>query len=152
MIVAEVRDSARSSQMQSEVDDRYQHQQRWQERVDEELDAGADAALSAPNADYEIHRDQHYFPRHVEQKEIARHEYAEHAAGQNQQQRVIAAHLGTNAGPASERRQRHDERRQKDHHQRDSVDPERKAGPPARYPRLVDRGLPTSVSWIVGPP
>ena len=108
--------------MQSEIDDGHQHQQRRQERVNKELDAGVDPSLATPDADYEVHRHQHHFPCHIEEEEIARHEYAEHAAGENQQQRVIAAHFSADARPASERRQWHDEGRQQNHHQRDSID------------------------------
>ena len=72
-----------------QVDDGDEHQQRAEHRVDEELEARVDAALAAPDADDEIHRDEHDLPHHVEQEEIARQEDAEHSRGQHEEQRVV---------------------------------------------------------------
>ena len=153
MIVAEVRRCARSvAQMQTEIDDRHQHQERWQEGVDEELDAGVDAPFPAPYADDKVHRHQHHFPHHVEQEKIAREEHANHAAAENQEQRVVAADLGANARPAAKDRQRHDEGGQQHHHQGDAIDAQRKANPPRGNPGLVDRSLPALVRWVERPP
>src|SRR5271166_6020334 len=44
-----------------------QHQHRAEQRVEEELERGIDAALPAPDADDQVHRDQHGLEEHIEQ-------------------------------------------------------------------------------------
>ena len=63
-----------------------------EQRVEEELDGGILAARPAPDADEEVHRQQHHFPEDVEQEEVQRQERAEHARFQEQEEHAVAAH------------------------------------------------------------
>jgi hypothetical protein len=72
-------EAPRAVRLVGDDQDRDQHEQRAGHGEDEELHRGVDPALSAPDADQEIHRDQHRLPEHVEQEEIERREGAEHA-------------------------------------------------------------------------
>ena len=60
------------------------------QRVEEELDGGVLAARAAPDADQEVHRQEHHFPEDVEQEEVERDEDAHHAGLQQQEQDEVA--------------------------------------------------------------
>ena len=69
----------------AERDRRGQHQQRADERVDHELRGGAHAVAAAPAADQEVERHQHQVEEDDEQRQVLRHERAEHGGlGQRQ--------------------------------------------------------------------
>ena len=70
-----------------EPDDRHQHQDRAEHGVQNEFQRGVDAPLVAPDADQEIHRDQHHFPEQEEEEQVERDEDADHAGFQHQQAR-----------------------------------------------------------------
>ena len=70
-----------------------QHQHAADQRVQEELDRRIFAPRPAPDADQEVHRQQHDFPEHVEQEEIERHEHAQHARFQQQEQNAVGFHV-----------------------------------------------------------
>ena len=72
-----------------EGQDAEQHQHRADQGVKEELDRRVELPRPAPDADQEVHRDQHHFPEDVEQEEVERHEDADHAGLQQQQQDVV---------------------------------------------------------------
>jgi DNA integrity scanning protein DisA with diadenylate cyclase activity len=55
------------------------NQHRTSQRVQEKLDGGVQPAIAAPNADQEVHRHKHNFPKNIKKKEVQRHEHAEHA-------------------------------------------------------------------------
>jgi hypothetical protein len=63
-----------------------------QERVQEELDGGVLAARPAPDADQEVHRQEHHFPEDVEEEEVQRQERPQHARFQDQEQGAVALH------------------------------------------------------------
>ena len=65
----------------------------------------------APDADQEVHRQQHHFPEHVEQEEVERQEDAEHARFQQQEQDAVGLHVLLDR-PAGAHRQHADERGQ----------------------------------------
>ena len=65
--------------LEVEGQDAEQHQHAAGQGVEEELDGGVELSRAAPDADDEVHRHQHEFPEDVEQEEIERHEYADHA-------------------------------------------------------------------------
>src|SRR5262249_54271428 len=64
-----------------------------QQRVQEELDGGIFALRPPPDADEEVHRQQHDLPKDVEEEEIQGQERADHACFQEQKQHQIAAHV-----------------------------------------------------------
>ena len=106
----------------------------------------------APDPDDEVHRDEHGLPHHVEQEEVERHEDAEHAGREHEQQRVVRARLAADGGAAAERREQHDEGREQHHHQRDAVEAEREADAPRRDPPVVEALLPAVERRVEGPP
>jgi hypothetical protein len=55
-----------------------------QERKEEELDSRILPARAAPNADQEVHGQQHHFPKHIKQEEIQGEKRPDHARFQNQ--------------------------------------------------------------------
>ena len=59
--------------------------------VEEELDGRVLAARPAPDADEEVHRQEHHLPEDVEEEEVEREERAEHARFQHQKQDAISA-------------------------------------------------------------
>ncbi len=61
-----------------------QHQQAAGHGVEEELDRRVDPPLAAPDADQEVHRDQHDLPEDVEEEEVVGDQGAEHAGGEQQ--------------------------------------------------------------------
>ncbi len=69
--------------------DRKQHQHRTKQSVEEELDGGVKFTRTAPDADQQVHGNQHRFPEHKEEKEIERHEDAQHTGLQHQEPDVV---------------------------------------------------------------
>ena len=90
--------------------DAQQHQHRTDQGVDHELDRGVDAARTAPDADDEVHRHQHGFPEDEEQQEIERHEDAQHAGLQQEEERVVFLQPVLNGGPTGQDGEEADER------------------------------------------
>ncbi len=85
--------------------DREQHQHRTSQRIEEKFDGRVEAAFAAPDSDEEVHRDEHHFPENVKEDEIERHENAEHAGLEEQQQDVVFLFAFLNCGPRRENRQ-----------------------------------------------
>ena len=110
--------------MEVQEQDAEQHQHRTSQRVEEELDGGVELARAAPDADQQVHRDQHRFPEHEEQEEIERHEDAQHAGLQNQKPDVVFLHALLDRGPRREDRDPSQQRGQHDQQERDAVDAE----------------------------
>ena len=79
-----------------------QHEHRAGQGVEEELEGGIDPARAAPDADDEVHRDQHTFEEDVEDHEIQRAEHADHHGFQHQEGEHEFAHPGLDAFPAGE--------------------------------------------------
>ena len=112
-----------SSQVAVEVQhqDGDQHQHAAEQRVQEELDRRVFAPRAAPDADQEVHRQQHHFPEHVEQEEVERQEDAQHARFQQQEQDAVGLDVLVDR-PARAHRQHADERRQHDQRKADAVE------------------------------
>ncbi len=70
-----------------EPQDRHQHQDRAEHCVQHEFQRGIDAPPVSPDADQEIHRDQHHFPEQEEQEQVERNEDADHSGFENEQAR-----------------------------------------------------------------
>ncbi len=88
--------------------------------VEEELDGGVLAARPAPDADEEVHRQQHHFPEDVKQEEVERQERAQHAGFEDQKQDAVAAHELVDL-PAGDHRQKTQGRGQQDEGHADAV-------------------------------
>src|ERR1700733_5951141 len=84
---------------------REEHQHRAGQGVEEKLDRSIEAALAAPNADQEIHGNEHHFPENVKEDEVERHENAEHAGLQQEKQDVIFFFAFLDGRPGRENRE-----------------------------------------------
>ncbi len=120
--------------MEVQEQDAQQHQHRAEQRVQEELDRRVELARAAPDADQQVHRDQHGFPENEEEEEIERHEDAQHAGLQHQKPDVVFLHAILDRGPRGEDRDPAQQRGQHDQQERNAVDAEDVAG--------ADRGDP----------
>ena len=120
--------------------DRQQHQDAAQQRVQEELDRRVLPPRPAPDADEEIHRQQHHLPEHVEQEEVERHEHAEHARHEQQKEDVVGLHVLRDR-PARRRRQHRQERGEHDERETDAVHAQQVLDPEGLDPRQLDDGL-----------
>ena len=108
-----------------EVQDRDQHQQRPDHREQYELDSGVNLAPVSPDADQEVHRDQHHFPEHVEQEQIDREQRAEQAGLEHQHEETeLARTLLDIAAAGIEKRQSNQDSRQQDQKQANAVNTE----------------------------
>ena len=70
-----------------EGDHRQQHQHAAEECIQEKLDGCILTPRTTPDADEEVHREEHHFPEDVEQEEVQRHEDAHHARIEKQEER-----------------------------------------------------------------
>ena len=102
--------------------DSQQHQDGAGQRVQKELDGGIELARPAPDADDEVHRNQHDFPEHVEEEEVERHENAQHAHLQQQEHGVVFRHALLNGCPRREHGDKAQHRGQHDQQEADAVD------------------------------
>ena len=66
------------------VENRKEHQQTADHREDEELQGGIDPFLATPDANDEIHRDQHRLVEEVEENQIESEEGTDHAGLEQQ--------------------------------------------------------------------
>ena len=84
--------ACRAVQVAGEVEHQQgdEHQHAADQGEEEELDGGVLPPRAAPDADEEVHRQQHHFPEHVEEEEVQGHEDAQHA-------RFQAAETGCNS-------------------------------------------------------
>jgi hypothetical protein len=98
---------------QVQPDHHQQDAHRADEGVDEELDGGVLAPGAAPDADEEVHGQQHELEEQEEQEEVQRHETAHHAGAQQQVQRRVAFYpppdgvRGDGSGKQHQGRQQH---------------------------------------------
>lgn len=124
-----------------------EHQHTTQQRVQEELDGRVLATRSTPDADQEVHRQQHDFPEDIEEEEVERHEDAEHAGLEQQEQHQIAAN-GFGDAPRGHHRQHADQRGEQDERQADAVDSQAIVHVPVADPRLGDAQLDRRVGRV----
>ena len=105
-----------------QADDGDQHQHAAGHRVEDELDRGVDALVVAPDADQEVHRDQHEVPEDVEEEEVERAEDADHRRLEQQHEDRELLDLLLDALPRRQQRDRRQEAGQHEQHQAEAVD------------------------------
>ena len=130
--------------------DAEQHHDAADQGVQEELDGRVEPAVAAPDADQEVHRDQHHLPEQEEQQEVERHEGADHPGLEEEQEDVVLLHP---LGDRRPRRQDGDDahqRRQQDHQRREAVHAEVVPGADRRDPRRALHELVRRVGDVVG--
>ena len=120
-----------------EGDDREQHEDRADQGVEEELDGRVQLARAAPDADQEVHRDEHHFPEDVEEEEVEGAEDAHHPGLEQEEERVVLLLALRDGREARVDRDEGQERRQKDQERGDAVHPERVARAERRDPLEV---------------
>ena len=96
-------------------EDAEEHQHAADQRVDHELDGGIAAPRTAPDADDEVHGHQHGLPEDEEEQKIQRHEDAQHAGLQEQEEGVVFLQPVFNGVPTRKNCQHADDGGQ--HHQ-----------------------------------
>ena len=104
-----------------EPNDADEHQDRASHRVEDEFDGGVNAAVVAPDADEQVHRDEHHFPEEEEEEKVEREEDAYDADFQKQDgdEKFFDALL--DAAPRTEDGDDGKERRQDDEEHADAV-------------------------------
>ena len=118
-----------------EREDTEQHHHAADQRIQEELDGRVQTAIAAPDADEEVHRDEHHFPEQEEQQEVERHEGAEHPRLQHEQEDVELLHTIGNRGPRGQHGDRSHHRRQQNQQDAEAVDAEEVFRPDRGNPR-----------------
>ena len=100
-----------------------QHEHAAHEREEEELDRRVFPPRPAPDADEKVHRQEHHFPEDVEEEEVQRHEDAQHARLQEEEEDAIGADVFLDR-PTGPHRQHAEERSEHDQRQADAVQAE----------------------------
>ena len=100
-----------------------EHQHAADEREEEELDRRILAPRPAPNADQKVHRQQHHFPKDVEEEEVQREEDAQHPRLQQQEEDAVALDVLGDV-PTGPHRQHAEERGEDDQREADAVEPQ----------------------------
>ena len=83
-----------------QINQRDQHQQRAEQRVQEKLDRCVEPIRAAPDADDQIHRDQHRLEEHVEQHAVGSGKCPVDQTGHDQEGREILRRLFLDHHPA----------------------------------------------------
>jgi hypothetical protein len=104
-----------------ERDQAQQHEDRAGQGVEEELDRRVLLARPAPDADQEVHGEEHDLPEDVEEEEVHGDEDAVHARVEEQVHGPVAAHVLFNRKAGEPGHEGHDAR-QNHHPERDLVD------------------------------
>ena len=117
-----------------DVQDGEEHQETSRHREQEELHRRVDPARAAPDADDEVHGNEHHFPEHVEEREVERAERPEDASLQSQKRDREPFHTLRNVCQGKDKRQRRQNGRQQNEDQGNSVDSERVGDSERRHP------------------
>src|SRR5713101_3714819 len=91
-------------------DDAHEHEDGAGHGVEHEFDGSVDAALVSPDADEEVHGNQHHFPEEEEEEEVEREEDADHADFEHQQHDEKFLDAVLDAVPGGEHRDGGEER------------------------------------------
>src|SRR5713226_6165051 len=105
-------------------DDAHEHEDGAGHGVEHEFDGRVDAALVSPDADEEVHGDEHDFPEKEEEEEVQREEDADHADFEHQQHDEKFLDAVLDAVPGGEHRDGGEERGEDDQEQADTVEAE----------------------------
>ncbi len=105
-----------------EDEDGDEHEEAAEHGEEDELHRRVDAAPAAPNADEEVHRDEHGFPEDVEEEQVHRDENTDHARLEQEHEDREFLDPVIDGPPGRKQGQRGQERRQQDEEQADAVD------------------------------
>jgi len=75
--------------LDDQIEDGGQHEHTAHHGVDEELHRRVDAPGASPDADEEVHGDEHRFPEDIEEEKIGGDEDADHAAPEDEQEEMV---------------------------------------------------------------
>ncbi|MHC2218229.1 hypothetical protein ACVIGV_003617 [Rhizobium leguminosarum] len=131
-----------------EHDDTDEEQEAARQRVEEELERRIDPAFATPDADDQVHRDQHRFPENVEQEQVERAEHPQHQRLHGEQTDHERLDLAVDRNPRGEHTDRTQQRGQEHEERAYPVDTKRISDPERGHPRallcelhLVGRGV-----------
>src|SRR5260370_4972066 len=110
--------------MEVERQEREEHDYGTVKRVQEKLVGCIEPPVATPNADQEVHRDEHHFPEHVKEEKIQRNENADHPGLQQQEQDVVLLGALMNRAPRREDGDHPEKRGEHDEQEADAVDAE----------------------------
>src|SRR5690348_4080643 len=100
---------------------RHQHQDRANHCVQNEFQRGVNFAPVSPDADEEVHRNEHHFPEHEKEEEVERAENANHAGLEHEQHGEKFFYVRLDTLPRAQNRERSKERGQQDEEKADTV-------------------------------
>ncbi len=118
-------------------DDRDQHEHAADEGVQKELDRGVKPVGAAPDADQEIHRDQHGLPEDVEEEKVEGREHADHCGLEDQHGDHELPHPVLDSLPGHHDRNNREQRGQRHKQDTDTVDAEFVIDVPCLDPLMV---------------
>src|SRR5207249_11709361 len=98
-----------------------QHQNAAEKRIKKKLDGRIFAPRPAPDADEEVHGQQHEFPENIEEEKIQGDEYAHHAGIKQEKERKVSFHGLVNS-PGGEDAQETEQRGQEHHGDAETID------------------------------
>src|SRR5712692_4489232 len=106
-----------------EIEDQHgdQHEYAAEHGVQKEFDCGILTSRSTPDADEEVHGQQHQFPKDVKEEKIHGAEDADHSSIEEKEQREIAFHCALNT-PRGEDANRTQENGEQYHRDTDAID------------------------------
>ena len=105
-----------------EIQDGHQHQETADHGVEQEFERGVNAPFATPDANQEVHGNQHDFPEDVEEKDINRDKGPDHAGFQDEKEKEILPDPMFNAAPGGQNHQRRKKGRQQHEEQADAID------------------------------
>ena len=114
-----------------ENEDPDQHEQAAGHGEEDELHGRVDAATTAPDADQEIHRDEHGLPEDIEEEQVLGDEDADHARLEQEHEGRELLDPLVDRPPRREQGDRRQEGGQEDQEQADAVDADVVIEPPA---------------------
>ncbi len=108
--------------LEEQDDDGDQQQKTSRERIEEELDGGVNPVRPSPDADEQVHGDQHRLPEDVEQHEIQGAEDADHRRLHDQHGDHEFPHTRFDGGPRGDDADRREQGGEQDQPEADAVD------------------------------
>jgi len=122
--VERARPTGRNRRIEVKRQNREKHDDRSGEGVQEKLDGGVEATIAAPDADQEVHGNEHHFPENVKEEEIQGNENADHAGLQQEKKNVIFLGALVNRAPRREDGDHPEESGKHDEQKANAVDSE----------------------------
>ena len=117
----------RAADLEEQGDERHQHESRTEHGVKEELERRVLTLLTTPDADHEVHRQEHHFEEHEEQDQVLSDEGSGHARLEDEHEDEEGLRIARrrNVVPGVDHHQNRDDHRQDVERQAHSVESDR---------------------------